>query len=143
MSDGKNTDIDEVRMEEVAKDTTVDEKPDDAAALTKENNVNETQLPLFIVFYASIVLMIATGTNYEWNISVRQVLNHLDYSSRLIIVLFICRYLIGPSLMSSYRILVDTLLMPYPSPPLASSVPVMDFFWLNSTKICTRRSERT
>ena len=100
MSDDKNTDpvgleLEEVRMEEAAKDAPVEEKPDDAAALTKENNVNETQMPLFIVFYASIVLMIATGTNYEWNITVRQVLYHLDYSSRLIIVLIICRSLIG------------------------------------------------
>lgn len=86
MSDEKNTDpvgleLEEVRMEEAAKDTTVEEKPDDATALTKENNVNETEMPLFIVFYASIVLMIATGTNYEWNITVRQVLYHLCFYS--------------------------------------------------------------
>jgi hypothetical protein len=86
MSDEKNTDpvgleLEEVRMEEAAKDTTVEEKPDDATALTKENYVNETEMPLFIVFYASIVLMIATGTNYEWNITVRQVLYHLCFYS--------------------------------------------------------------
>ena len=148
MSDDKNTDpvgleLEEVRMEEAAKDAPVEEKPDDAAALTKENNVNETQMPLFIVFYASIVLMIATGTNYEWNITVRQVLYHLDYSSRLIIVLIHMPFSHRPT---SYgvidRTLVDTLLMPYPSPPLESSVPVMDFFWLSLLKIHTRRSEQ-
>lgn len=147
MSDEKNTDpvgleLDEVRMEDAANDTTVDEKPDDAAALTtKENNVNETQMHLFIVLYASIVLMIATRTNYNWNITVSQVLSHLDYSSHLIIVLIQLPFS-HLHMMLSYRTLVDTLLMPYPSPLLDSSVPLMDFFWLSLLKIHTRRLEQ-
>ena len=32
--------------------------------------LNEAQLPLFIVLIASIVLLIATGAEYDWNITV-------------------------------------------------------------------------
>jgi hypothetical protein len=34
-------------------------------------DINQTRLPLFIILIASIVLLIATGHNYEWDIVVR------------------------------------------------------------------------
>ena len=75
----------EVCMEE-ARDAPVEETPDEAAHTAEKTTVvdvdiDETQLPLFIVFVASIILMIATGIYYGWNIAVSQVTVHARSAS--------------------------------------------------------------
>ena len=60
---------------------------EDAPAPESTMKMDKKELPLFIVFIASIVLMIATGMSYDWNITVCQ-----------FVFLFAC---VNPSLTSS------------------------------------------
>ncbi len=49
---------------------------EDAPAPAPTINVDRKQLPLFIVLIVGIVLMVATGIHYEWNIMVSQTACH-------------------------------------------------------------------
>ena len=50
---------------------------EDAPAPAPTTHIDGKQLPLFVVFIASIVLMVATGAYYEWNIWVSQTASQL------------------------------------------------------------------
>lgn len=86
--------------------------------------IDETQLPIFVVLVASIVLLIATGAEYDWKIKVCMKLNMVMLDS-------------SPSYSVCYfcllkRKLVDTLDMPSPSHPLLWSFPSSVFSLPNS-----------
>ncbi len=80
--------------------------------------LNEAQLPLFIVLIASIVLLIATGAEYDWNITVCVL--------HLFCILFCCCFvlksvdLVHMYLLFTYRLRTRAAMhrMPSPSHPL-------------------------
>jgi hypothetical protein len=67
--------LEEAGAEEAPNAPDINIAPKEEKSMAVDNGVDTaaqtTRLPLFIVFIAGIVLLFATGHNYEWNIAVR------------------------------------------------------------------------
>lgn len=63
--------LEEVGMEEAPNAPAPTNAPNDEKSMAfADVDIDQTRLPLFIVLVASLVLLIATGHNYEWDIVV-------------------------------------------------------------------------